>query len=205
MLYKYLREKGYEPSGTRNCVKIHFSNSYEEYYECLSRNQRLNIKKTFNRLKHDKQEYNIDIKIGSIVSDKFMKDALRIYNKREGERVGHERGYLSKFRQLHFEPITPALQKMTNNFNAGLYLKNVGLIAFLSGFITNGNEFIGPRCAMDSTFARYSPGKLLINESIKWLITNTNIRCLDLSRGDELYKYEMGGVTHINYAYEIKL
>lgn len=204
-LYKYLQAKHYEPSNTRKCVKIPFGNSYKEYYQGLSRNQRLNINKTFNRLEHDKQEYSIDIKINSIVSDKFMKDALRIYNKREGERVGHERGYVSKFRQLHFEPITPALQKMSNNFNAGLSLKGVGLIAFLSGFITNGNEFIGPRCAMDSTFARYSPGKLLINESIKWLIANTNIRCLDLSRGDENYKYEMGGIQHINYAYEIKL
>jgi Protein involved in cellulose biosynthesis (CelD) len=205
LLYKYLREKGYEPSSTRNCVKIEFRNSYEEYFKSLSQNQRRNMHASHNRLAVDKKEYNLDIKISSIVSETFMKDSLRIYNKREGERVGHERGSFSKFRQLHFEPITPAIKKMTGNFNAGLYLKGAGLMSFLSGFITNGNEIICPRGAIDSTFARYYPGKLLINETIKWLIANTNIRCLDLSRGEEIYKYEMGGIQHINYAYEIKL
>ena len=205
MLYKYLREKGYEHSSTRNCVKIQFNNSYAEYFKSLSQNQRQNMNSSHNRLTTDNREYRLDIKINSTVSDAFMKGSLRIYNKREGERTGHERGYFSKFRQLHFEPITPAIQKMPNNFNAALFLKNIGLIAFFSGFITNSNEIIGPRCAMDSTFARYSPGKLLISESIKWLIANTTIRCLDLSRGEEQYKYEMGGIKHTNYAYEIKL
>ena len=205
LLYKYLREKGYEHSSTRNCVKIKFGNSYEEYYKSLSRNQHLNINKIFNRLEHDKKYYNLDIKINSVASTAFMNDSLRIYNKREEERTLDERNFFSKFRQLHFEPITPAIQKMPNNFNIALSLKDAGLIAFLSGFITNDNEIICPRGAMDSTFARYSPGKLLINETIKWLIANTTIRCLDLSRGEEPYKYEMGGIQHINYAYEIKL
>jgi hypothetical protein len=205
LLYKYLREKGYEHSSTRNCVKIPFGDSYEEYYKYLSKNQRLNINKIFNRLEHDKKEYTLDIKINSLASATFMNASLRIYNKREGERTHDERNLFSKFRQLHFEPITPAIQKMPNNFNVSLSLNGAGLIAFLSGFITNGNEIICPRGAMDSNFAKYSPGKLLISESIKWLIANTTIRCLDLSRGEEHYKYEMGGVKHTNYAYEIKL
>jgi hypothetical protein len=205
LLYKYLKEKGYQHISTRNCVKIQFNNSYAEYFKGLSKNQRLNINKIFNRLEHDKKEYNLDIKINSLASTIFINDSLCIYNKREGERTHSERTFFSKFRQLHFEPITPAIQKMPNNFNVALSLKDAGLIAFLSGFITNSSEVICPRGAMDSTFARYSPGKLLINETIKWLIANTDIRCLDLSRGEEQYKYEMGGIQHTNYAYEIKL
>jgi hypothetical protein len=205
LLYKYLREKGPDYTSTRSCVKINFGDSYEEYFKGLSQNQRQNIRSSHNRLTSDKREYSLDIKINSIISDAFIKDSLRIYNKREGERTHDERNLFSKFRQLHFEPITPAIQKMPNNFNVSLSLNGAGLIAFLSGFITNGNEIICPRGAMDSTFARYSPGKLLISESIKWLIANTTIRCLDLSRGEEQYKYEMGGVKHTNYAYEIKL
>lgn len=45
----------------------------------------------------------------------------------------------------------------------------------------------------------------MIGESIKYLQTNTAIRGLDLSRGDERYKLEMGGVRHYNYRFEIQL
>lgn len=41
----------------------------------------------------------------------------------------------------------------------------------------------------------------MISESVKWLQRNTDINGLDLSRGDERYKYEMGGVNHMNYRF----
>lgn len=204
-LYQYLQKNNYKHISTRNCVKIPFGDCYGDYLKSLSQNQRQNLRLSQNRLIRDNQEYNLDIKINSIASDKFIKNSLKVYNKREGERNRKERGYFSKFRQLHFDPIIPAIKKMPNNFNAALYLKDAGLIAFISGFITNGNEIIFPRGAMDSAFAKYYPGKLLISEIIKWLITNSDIRCIDLSRGEEQYKYDMGGITHINYDYEIKL
>lgn len=204
-LYQYLQKNNYKNISIRNCVKIKFGDCYEDYLQSLSKNQRQNLRTAQNRLISDKKEYSLDIKINSIASDTFIKASLRVYNKREGERNHKERGYFSKFRQLYFDPITPAIKKMPNNFNAVLYLQGHGLIAFISGFITNGNEIICPRFAMDSTFAKYSPGKLLISQIVKWLIANTDIRCIDLSRGEEQYKYDMGGITHINYDYEIKL
>ena len=75
----------------------------------------------------------------------------------------------------------------------------------MTGFATNYNEIVFPYVAIDSTFATYSPGKLMIGESIKYLQKNTTIRGLDLSRGDERYKVEMGGVRHYNYRFEIQL
>ena len=45
----------------------------------------------------------------------------------------------------------------------------------------------------------------MIGESIQYLQKNTTIRGLDLSRGDERYKVEMGGVRHYNYRFEIQL
>ena len=54
-------------------------------------------------------------------------------------------------------------------------------------------------------FAFYSPGMLLINEAIKFFIEETNIRNLDLSQGEEMYKYKMGGITHQTHNFEIKL
>lgn len=45
----------------------------------------------------------------------------------------------------------------------------------------------------------------MIGESIKYLQEHSAIRGLDLSRGDERYKLEMGGVRHYNYKFEIQL
>ena len=44
-----------------------------------------------------------------------------------------------------------------------------------------------------------------MSQSIKYLQEHTSIRGLDLSRGDERYKLEMGGVRHYNYRFEIQL
>lgn len=45
----------------------------------------------------------------------------------------------------------------------------------------------------------------MIAESIKYLQEHSAIRVLDLSRGDEKYKFEMGGIRHYNYRFEIEL
>jgi hypothetical protein len=39
---------------------------------------------------------------------------------------------------------------------------------------------------------------MLINEVSKILI-NEGVEVLDLARGEEPYKYSMGGVAHVNY------
>ncbi len=78
------------------------------------------------------------------------------------------------------------------------------MAGFLSGYINNGHSaVVFPRLAIDSDFSDYRPGYLLITETIRYMIENTDIRNMDLSRGDEKYKYDLGGVEHYNYFYDL--
>jgi len=60
-----------------------------------------------------------------------------------------------------------------------------------------------PLLTINGAFSRFSPGGILITETIKFLIENHDYKYFDLSRGDEKYKYAYGGKEHFNYSYEI--
>jgi len=53
----------------------------------------------------------------------------------------------------------------------------------------------------------YCPGGLLINETIKAIgaQNKADIISLDLSRGDEKYKYTYGGGEHYNYSFAVRM
>ena len=46
-------------------------------------------------------------------------------------------------------------------------------------------------------------GIVLLDKVIKELTREEKDCCMDLTRGDEPYKYAMGGVTHYNYCYKV--
>lgn len=57
-----------------------------------------------------------------------------------------------------------------------------------------------PRLSANVEYLKYDAGILLLNESIKHLLAE-GISVVDLTRGDEPYKYAMGGVTVNNYTF----
>lgn len=67
-------------------------------------------------------------------------------------------------------------------------------VAFTSGpVIKNNAEVWGTRLAIDTKYSFYSPGLILVNELIKYMIDKTAYRVLNLGQGTEKYKYDMGG------------
>lgn len=66
------------------------------------------------------------------------------------------------------------------------------------------NCLIVPRLAINDHFRRYSPGMILLNEAIKHSYDHTNIKEIDLSRGVDKYKLNMGGVIYSNYNFYLK-
>ena len=59
-----------------------------------------------------------------------------------------------------------------------------------------------PRLSCNIKYLRYDPGILMLNESIKILL-NEGIRIIDLTRGDEPYKFAMGGGDRQNYVIRV--
>jgi CelD/BcsL family acetyltransferase involved in cellulose biosynthesis len=76
------------------------------------------------------------------------------------------------------------------------------LAAAMCGFLNQDGSWVLPKLAINMDFSRYSPGGILINESIKYIYENQiPITNVDLSRGEERYKYIYGGKQHLNYRF----
>ena len=129
---------------------------------------------------------------------------MKIYTRRESERKHRRIAFFPYIKNRYFSPIVWAMETLTSHYTFCFFLNNK-LAAFMTGFATNYNEIVFPYVAIDSNYAVYSPGKLMISEGVKYLQNCDSIRGLDLSRGDEHYKFVMGGVRHYNYKFEIQL
>lgn len=141
---------------------------------------------------------------GPFKDEALLSDAMRIYTKRESERKNRRIDFFPYIKHRYFSALVWAMKMLDSHYTFCFFLNNK-LAAFMTGFATNYNEIVFPYVAIDSAFAPYAPGKLMISESIKYLQTHTSIRGIDLSRGDERYKLEMGGVRHYNYKFDIQL
>ena len=143
---------------------------------------------------------HLDVIHGPFKNKKLLSDLMRIYTKRESERKHRKRDFFPFIKHRYFSALTWAMENMDSHYTFCLFLQHRPA-AFMSGFLTNFNEIVFPIVAMDSAFSHYAPGKVMISESIKYLQKNSQIRGLDLSRGDERYKLEMGGEEHYNYRF----
>lgn len=196
---------GYKGSKTKESknVDIRFDESFDDYFKGLSKSVRQNIRTAYNRLNTD----------GLLLSMKYFKPDIAVrgnvpinqlvdlYVKRHTERYGVATGRLKQWFLKHQSFATRYYIKAPNAFTSVLYI-NSEVVGFLSG-LYNDKTLIVPRLSIDSEFRRYSPGLILICETIKYLQQNTSIRCLDLSLGEEQYKYQLGGRSHLAYRFNI--
>ena len=141
---------------------------------------------------------------GPVIYDKLLSEMMRIYTCRESKRKNRKVDFVAFFKHRYLSALTWAIQKLDSHYTFCLLFNGV-IAAFMTGFRTNFNEIVFPIVAMNGEYAKYAPGKLMICESIKYLQRNTRIISLDLSRGDERYKMEMGGVKHYNYRFTFEL
>jgi len=185
------------------CINVRFGSDFEAYTKSLSKNMRRHIRNMYNRLEREAVHWDVEVIINTPITNGMKGEILKVYNDRAVEKNLNRLGWLFKTVRHHFNPITVSAAKMEGNFNTILRIDNE-LAAFSSGYVTNDNStIISPRGAMNSKFSKFSPGLLLDIETIKWLTRNTQITNLDLSRGNEEYKYALGGEEHYNYYYEI--
>lgn len=188
----------------RVCVKIPFPDEYEAYEQGLSRNARSNLHKAYSKIRRNELDIRLKVVHGPFTDTALLADVIRIYTKRESQRKHRRMDFFPYLKHRYFSALAWAMESLDSHYTFCLFL-NHQPAAFMSGFATNYDEIVFPYVAIDSTFAAYSPGKVMISESIKYLQTHTAIRGLDLSRGDERYKLEMGGVRHYNYRFEMQL
>jgi hypothetical protein len=195
--------KQYKCLGKSICVNISLPSSYEEYWNSLGKSIRQNIRTSYNRMRRENKRFETVIYINEQVDEETQKNMMEIYHKRAEQRSGKRPHWLTRYIQLHYNPVTLSTFSGTDNLNA--YMKIDGkMVGFLSGYISNdGKTAVIPRHAIDSEYGVYSIGAVLITEVIAYLLKNTNVRNFDLSRGNEKYKYSLGGQEHYNYSFDI--
>lgn len=179
---------------TDTLVEIHFGNNYNEYFSGLSKHVRQNLRTSYNRLQTDNLSYSLQIIKKRQMNSQIWKEVNDIYCTRQIENYGAEKGL--RLKNSIFKHDSLSLRYNENLFAAILYYNQVISAVFMGLIDNNGNRIVVPRLAINNEYSRYSPGNQLINEAIKYLIENTNVRTLDLSRGTEKYKYMMGGTEY---------
>lgn len=183
-------------------VNIHFGNDPEMYFKSLSKNSRQNIRTAINRL--NTKSYNLDFKIidSTIPCKKsIIRQIFNLYYKRRISKYGNKKikSIISSKLASQFKHDSQSLKKSENRFYSYITI-NGEIAAVLLGFVNiSHTSLYVPRLAINEDFYFYSPGIILINKTIAYLIQNSSIRNLDLTKGDEKYKFQMGGEIYHTY------
>lgn len=179
-------------------INIGQYDSYEAYWGSLKKHAKQNVRTAYNRINREdrKLEFNF-YDSAKIISKAFhpqLEEYLNLYLRRQA--VKYEGG---KFlHQLHLSKFNYITRSLKNSNAIMMDIRLDGkLAAFMQGTLNSDkSEYEIPRLAINEEFSFYSPGLLLVNECIKYMIKNTNIKIFNLCRGDEKYKYDMGGVNY---------
>jgi hypothetical protein len=186
----------------KDCGRINFTNDYNEYYNSLSKSSRQNLRTAYNRLKTDDVSFDT-INYEGVSSSRVYKKLRKYYTARWKEKNTNKSFLKLLFVKL-YEPVSKVIAKSSDGFNFILTINNK-IAAFMSGFLDKkNNKILIPRLVYNSKYSRYSPGILLINETIKFLQQNNMCSCLDLGIGDENYKFVMGAKEYKAFVLKYK-
>lgn len=203
VLYKYLSQHHASEKNTV-CVSVNCDMPYDEYIASLSKSTRQNIRTSYNRLLKSGKKDELQIYCNQKITHDLANEVMDLYNLRM-QQINSRNGSNSQLTTLigfvrkHLNPITTSLTSINNNFLSVLRIDGV-LAAMLWGYIDcEGKCLIVPRLSVNLQYAEYSPGMLIVVQTIQYLYESTLIRDVDLSRGNEPYKYSLGGKNHFTY------
>jgi len=188
-------------------VAICFGADYDAYFKSLTSSVRQNIRTSYNRLEKDGHSYELNVYTNTdsliIGGGKMLpvNEIINLYCTRHQQRYGVKTTWLKKWFLKHQNFATLFYRRAPNAITLYLTIDQTPA-AFMSGLWCQ-DRLIIPRLSINESFKRYSPGMVLICESIKYLMTNTPIKILDLSQGEEPYKYKLGGKTHYSFNFRI--
>jgi len=169
----------------------------------LSSSVRQNIRTAYNRMRRDGVDYRFEVFDATHpVTDEAWGKIMdlyfdRIFTKYKSEKVHSWLGRW-KMRRLYYRTKhdTLSLHYLPNSWHAVLW-NGDRVMAFMNGLTTrDGTSVSVPRLAIDAAYSFYSPGYVLITDAIRHIAADPTMRELDLSRGDEKYKFDMGGQVY---------
>lgn len=174
------------------CTAIPLPAEYALYVNSLGKHIKQNIRTAYNRLATDEGSYTFEHKSYRELSPACARELQSLYLKRQRARYG--KGLLYRLFVKYVDVGTKIQTAPTVRVQAFILRINGRVAAYFDAICHEGGVIV-PRLAINDGFARYSPGVMLLNESIRALI-DAGVGQIDLTHGSEPYKIAMGGIQH---------
>lgn len=180
-------------------VPLNAFGSYDDYISSLGKNIYKNIRKSYNHLKSDNKEMKLDVyDCENSPSRQLLRQVWTLYFRRKlaWKHKSHSwlREIICKARGCWFAARGRQTKSMFLLKESRLFVFTINgeLAAFMHVYIHEGHALM-PKLAIDMSYSRYSPGIIMLLESLK-LLMEQGVADFDMCRGDERYKMEVGGL-----------
>lgn len=177
------------------CSAIDLPEDYDTYYGSLSKSTRQNIRTSYNRLEKSEGVITLERFTPHDLPEEVRNELLSLYIARQKKRYHKFGGILFDLFVKRVDIGTYA-EKDASGLTETYVLRIDGRVAAYFDALRHQDTLVIPRLAIDDSFQEFSPGVMLLNESIKSMIKGGNTRCVDLTHGAETYKKAMGGQLH---------
>lgn len=195
-------------------VEIAACDSYEQYYHTLSKSTRQNLRTAKNRAQ--KVGLDLQVEIKTALDKKEAEEFFKIYLSRSETK--NRINWSSSFKEIFFTYINRRYNKRlkrslqrynyvvnsmvsgSRNYIICIYA-NDRKIGFIYGLKEDNGKIRVLIVCFDEEFSTFSPGMMALSEAIKTLYDERAFVTLDLTRGNEKYKYKLGGYDHYSKNY----
>jgi CelD/BcsL family acetyltransferase involved in cellulose biosynthesis len=180
-----LSEISYSIEESSICPFIRIQGDWDSYLKSLSFKMRKDLRNKMNKMgKEGSWEFKVDTETEDIFSE--INEIQMIEKK--SRRYGTEKDFFSIEKNLIFMQTFLKICSVNQWYDLAKISFNGKTIAVLLGFLYN-HEYIAYIMTFNEEFYRISPGKILLNEKIKWCFEHgESIRDFDFSRGESYIK-----------------
>ncbi len=186
-------------------LRIPKQESVEDYIASLSKSTRQNVRTAYNRMKRDELEFELEVAYPTKTNEALYEACIEAYVERQ--KNFYNQSYILGSKAMtawyyrHFDPESKSLASSPKSFVSALKIN--GSVAGVIMAFSHNNTIVVPRLAINSAYNFYSPGVVLLVETMRYLLEHTELNSIDLCLGNERYKYSMGGVEYRSYHFTI--
>jgi hypothetical protein len=199
---------------TKTSYAIPIPQNHEEWRKNLRKSARNNINNYIHRMERDQTETEMKFYCEQPMDEAVSNEMLGVYAHRYLVKNNCCLGLMRRpvirllVHCLKKDRLTQWLSMAPNNYHAILYI-NHEIAAFTCGLISNGRQIALVRLAINTKFARYGPGCLLLSDVVKHATEKNqndswNIQEINLGIGGDNgmeYKQSYGGQPCCSYTF----
>ena len=201
-LYAYLSQYvALNKDSRTTCVSLMIPESVDDYKQILSKKSRQNIRTANNRLNKDGKSivFSFDDHPDLSICESMRQERVDVKNKFRihslKELINCLKTYFKNKFIISFPVFLPFYEDKSLRFISA-YIDGELAAYFCYGLDEYHKKVVLMAVGTNNVFAKYSPGVLALYAYVLNLIECKEILLLDFTRGDEKYKYSLGGVNH---------